>query len=124
MNLSPKHIEPMKANKELLYKHVQFLTTLRPFRDYKNRASLEKVCHYLKKEFTNYGLEVVEQPFIARGAEYKDIIVAYNRTEPRRLIGCAHYDVCGGQPGADDNARRSCGIAGGGQVGGRSEPRS
>ena len=41
----------MKAKKDLLYQHVEFLTTLRPFRNWENLESLEKVCTYLTDEF-------------------------------------------------------------------------
>jgi len=100
----------MIANRELLYQHVKFLTTLRPFRNYQNRESLEKVCHYLKGEFDKYGLEAVEQTFTARGSEYKNIIASYNRDKRRRMIVGAHYDVYGDQPGADDNASAVAGL--------------
>ena len=36
----------MKADQDLLYRHVEFLTTLRPFRNFENLESLEKVCIY------------------------------------------------------------------------------
>jgi len=100
----------MNANKYLLYQHVEFLTTLRPFRNYKNLESLEKVCHYLSDEFNQYGLEVAEQTFYARRLEYKNIIATYNREKQRRMIVGAHYDVCGDQPGADDNASAVSGL--------------
>lgn len=66
----------MNANKESLYRHVEFLTSLRPFRNYKNLESLEKVVQYLKNEFDGYGLNHVEQKFTVietstRGTEYK-----------------------------------------------------
>ena len=100
----------MNANKDLLYQHVKFLTTLRPFRNYQNLESLEKVCHYLRREFEKYGLEPVEQTFTVQGSEYKNIIASYNRGAQRRMIVGAHYDVCGDQPGADDNASAVAGL--------------
>lgn len=100
----------MNANKDFLYQHVKFLTTLRPFRNYQNPESLEKVCRYLKGEFDKYGLETVEQPFTARGSYYKNIIASYNREKQRRMIVGAHYDVCEDQPGADDNASAVAGL--------------
>ncbi len=100
----------MNANKDLLYQHVKFLTTLRPFRNYQNLESLEKVCHYLRREFEKYGLEPVEQTFTVQGSEYKNIIASYNREKQRRIIVGAHYDVCGDQPGADDNASAVAGL--------------
>ncbi len=100
----------MYANRELLHRHVKFLTTLRPFRNYQNRESLEKVCRYLKGEFDKYGLQAVEQKFDAGGSEYKNIIASYQPEKRRRMIVGAHYDVCGDQPGADDNASAVAGL--------------
>lgn len=100
----------MNANRELLYQHVEFLTTLRPFRNYKYPDSLERVCRYLWHEFALNGLKPVEQAFTAQGTEYKNIIASYNPDKPRRLIVGAHYDVCGNQPGADDNASAVAGL--------------
>lgn len=100
----------MNASSESLYRHVEFLTALRPFRNYQNLDSLEKVCSYLKSEFGNYGLEGVEQPFSAGSAEYKNIIACYRPQKRRRMIVGAHYDVCGDQPGADDNASAVAGL--------------
>jgi Zn-dependent M28 family amino/carboxypeptidase len=100
----------MNANKDLLYQHVEFLTTLRPFRNFQNLESLEKVCDYLKSEFTKYGLEPVEQKYVVQGSEYKNVIASYNGGKQRRMIVGAHYDVCGDQPGADDNASAVAGL--------------
>lgn len=103
----------MKSNRNSLYQHVEFLTQLRPFRNYLNLDSLEKVCDYLKAEFEKYGLEPSEQKFIVRGQEYKNILATYNADQSqsqRRLIVGAHYDVCGDQPGADDNASAVAGL--------------
>ncbi len=100
----------MNANKDLLYQHVEFLTTLRPFRNYQNLESLERVCRYLIGEFEKYGLEPVEQKFTVQGSEYKNIIGSYNSHKQRRMIVGAHYDVCGDQPGADDNASAVAGL--------------
>jgi len=100
----------MDANEDILYRHVKFLTTLKPFRNYQNLESLEKVCHYLRREFDKYGLEPVDQAFTVRGSEYKNILASYNREKQRRIIVGAHYDVCGDQPGADDNASAVAGL--------------
>lgn len=100
----------MQANIDALYRHVEFLTTLRPFRNYLNLESLEKVCEYIKNEYRGYGLEVSEQPFRARGNVYKNLIGAYNPGKQKRMIVGAHYDVCGDQPGADDNASAVAGL--------------
>ena len=100
----------MNADRELLYQHVEFLTTLRPFRNHKNLESLERVCDYLKNEFRKCGLEPTEQKFPVKGLVYQNILASYNTEKQRRLIVGAHYDVCGDQPGADDNASAVAGL--------------
>ena len=100
----------MLADKSKLYEHVKFLTTLRPFRNYRNIEVLGRVCDYLKSEFQSYGLTPIEQKFKAQGNEYKNIIASYQPEKRRRLIIGAHYDVCGDQPGADDNASAVAGL--------------
>ncbi|MCG8576252.1 MAG: M28 family peptidase [Flavobacteriales bacterium] len=100
----------MKASKDRLYKHVEFLTELRPFRNCWNFESLEKVCTYIKQEFNEIGVSCKEQVWKARGNDYKNIIATYNPAKKQRLIVGAHYDVCGNQAGADDNASAVAGM--------------
>ena len=100
----------MKASNDLLKKHVRFLTTLRPYRNYQNLDSLEAVCNYLRNEFDGFGLDVTDQKFTAGGQEYKNIIATYNGDKSRRLVVGAHFDVCGEQEGADDNASAVAGL--------------
>lgn len=100
----------MHANQQRLYQHVDFLTKLRPFRNYRNLHTLARACEYMKGEFEQYGLQTAEQPFMAEGNEYKNVMASYNPSLQRRLIVGAHYDVCGDQPGADDNASAVAGM--------------
>lgn len=100
----------MKAEKNRLYADVDFLTSLRPSRNYENAGSLERVCDHIKSSFHASGLEYEEQKWMAAGNEYKNIIATYNKGKKRRLIVGAHYDVCGDQPGADDNASAVAGL--------------
>lgn len=100
----------MPSRSEALHRHVHFLTTLRPFRNWENLESLERVCSYLHDELRDYGLAVREQPFQVQGNEYKNVIGTYNPELKRRLIVGAHYDVCGDQPGADDNGSAVAGL--------------
>lgn len=100
----------MRSDREKLYQHVEFLTTLRPFRNYQNHESLAQVCRYLKSELESYGLEIMEQTYNVGGHHYKNIVATYNIEKKRRLVVGAHYDVCGDQPGADDNASAVAGL--------------
>lgn len=98
------------ARKERIYADVGFLTSLRPYRNWQNLESLEKVCHYLRKEFSNAGYETRDQKWIASGNEYTNVIASYNPEKSKRLVVGAHYDVAGDQPGADDNASAVAGL--------------
>jgi hypothetical protein len=99
-----------RANRNLLYRDVNFLTSIRPFRNYLNLKSLEKVSKYISDEFVSCGLECAEQKWMAEGNDYKNIIASWHKKKKRRLIIGAHYDVAGDQPGADDNASAVAGL--------------
>ncbi|MCC9135039.1 M28 family peptidase [Pontibacter silvestris] len=100
----------MSNSKERLYQHVQKLTSIKPFRNYQNMDSLNEAATYIKEEFSKLNCLVIEQPFEVSGKTYKNIIATFNGAESNeRIVVGAHYDVCGDQPGADDNAS---GIAG------------
>lgn len=100
----------IKANKNRLFRDVDFLTGIRPYRNYQNLESLEKVSRYITGEFNSIGFECEEQKWVAEGEEYKNIIASWQKESGRRLIVGAHYDVAGDQPGADDNASAVAGL--------------
>jgi hypothetical protein len=100
----------MKANQQRLYQDVEFLTSLRPFRNYQNPESLERVVEYLEHEFRQMGAVTTRQSWTAAGHEYHNVLASYNPTATRRLVVGAHYDVAGEQPGADDNASAVAGL--------------
>ena len=64
----------MHAQIERLYRDVAFLTELRPFRNFRNLASLNKVCDYIQEVFDGLGLDVEEQTWQVGGTEYKNVI--------------------------------------------------
>ena len=100
----------MKANTSTLYDDVRFLTELRPFRNYQNLESLAQVVDYVKIEFEKAGLTIQYQKWTAAGNEYTNVIGVYNGHKSKKLVVGAHYDVCGDQPGADDNASAVAGL--------------
>lgn len=100
----------MKAEKDRLYTDVAFLISLTPARNYKNATSLENAYTYIKTEFEKAGAAPEVQTWLVAGSEYKNVIASYNAHKKQRLIVGAHYDVCGDQPGADDNASAVAGL--------------
>jgi Zn-dependent M28 family amino/carboxypeptidase len=100
----------MKANTDRLYQDVEFLTEIIPPRNYQNLASLQKIADYIETEFTKAGAAPQIQTWQAGGNEYRNVMAVYNPEKTRRLVVGAHYDVCGDQPGADDNASAVAGL--------------
>jgi len=112
-----------KANKSRLYRDVEFLTGIRPYRNYLNLESLERVSQYITDEFVSSGYVCEEQKWLAEGEEYKNIIASWQKESKRRLVVGAHYDVAGDQPGADDNASAVAGLLETARLVSKSRPR-
>lgn len=89
---------------------VRFLTTMSPARSYNNPDSMKRSAAFISQKFIESGLEPSEQEFIAVGKPYVNIIASVGPREGSRVIVGAHYDVCGDQPGADDNASAIAGL--------------
>jgi Zn-dependent M28 family amino/carboxypeptidase len=88
-----------------LYKHIEYLTSFHPPRNFENPNVLEEICKYFLKPYGGY-----TQAWKVKNQEYKNVILTYNRGKEKRLIIGAHYDVCGEQDGADDNASGVAGL--------------
>jgi len=89
---------------------VRYLTTISPPRNYAHPKSLARIADYISQEFTNYGLSPEKQKFEVSGNVYENVIASVGPKEGVRVIIGAHYDVCGAQPGADDNASAIAGL--------------
>ena len=94
---------------ENLKNTVRYLTEINPSRSYDHPESMDKAARYVVQKFEEYGLRPEEQKVAAAGRTYVNIVASVGPSEGRRVVVGAHYDVCGNQPGADDNAS---GIAG------------
>ena len=100
----------MTANLENLYRHVAFLTSIYPYRNYKNVESLRKTADYIEVEMKKTGLETTRQAWSVKENVYENIIASYQPNKTKRFILGAHYDVYKDQPGADDNASSVAGL--------------
>lgn len=100
----------MSANQKRLYQDVHELTSISPARNFANMASLNKAADYIKNEFEKLDCKVTEQRYKVDGDEYRNIIATFGEKLTERVIAGAHYDVCGDQPGADDNASAVAGL--------------
>ncbi|WP_245590572.1 M28 family peptidase [Adhaeribacter aquaticus] len=100
----------IEVKKERLYADVKFLTELNPPRQFQHITSLNKSAEYIYQEFEKVSTRVSFQTFTIDGQEYKNVICSMGPETGERLILGAHYDVCGDQPGADDNASGVAGL--------------
>lgn len=102
--------EKIPARKDRIYKDVKFLTEINPPRNFENISSLNAVAEYIFNEFARLDCKVSYQNFNIWKHEYKNVIATFGPEEGERIIIGAHYDVCGDQPGADDNASAVAGL--------------
>lgn len=100
------------VSKQKLYNHVKFLTDISPARNHANLAELQQAANYIFDEFATLKHGKAErQKYIAdNGHEYENLIWSYNTDKTERVIIGGHYDVCGDQKGADDNASAVAGL--------------
>jgi hypothetical protein len=102
--------DPIPFDRELtvdpkdLQRHVEALTSLGGFRSAEYPQILERAADYIRQEWRASGFEVFDQPFEVGGTTYRNLIVSAGPERAPTVVVGAHYDVCGDQPGADDNA--------------------
>ena len=104
------NMNQVQVNKSRLYADVKFLTEVTPPRNAFNLASLNTSADYIFREFSKISDRVSYQTFKVDNKEYKNIICSLGPEGGERIIVGAHYDVCGDQPGADDNASGVAGL--------------
>ena len=87
-----------------LRQHLQFLTTTPQPRNYQHPVVLDSVARYIQRCLRAAGAqEIGEQPYAVNGQTYRNVLGSFGPANGPRIIIGAHYDVCGEQPGADDN---------------------
>lgn len=99
-----------KANPELLKEHVLKLTSGPGFRNSQNLVGLNRTADYVHNAFKEYTSETYIQNFYVKGTTYKNVYASFGPVNAPRIIIGAHYDVCGEQKGADDNASGVAGL--------------
>jgi hypothetical protein len=101
---NPAAAQSLTTDTIRLRQHLVFLTTTPQPRNYQHPAVLDSVAAYIARSFRAAGAhEVGPQPYAVRGQTYQNVLGSFGPKDGPRLIIGAHYDVCGNQPGADDN---------------------
>jgi hypothetical protein len=94
-------IAPSPGN---LQRHVAALTSLGGFRSYEHPDVLDRAAGYISSEFRAAGFDVTEQQYEVAGLGVRNLVIHYGPETGSVVVVGAHYDVCGDQHGADDNA--------------------
>lgn len=94
----------------ILKQHLTAITKTSTYRNHTNIDQLNETAAYINKVFTGYSSMVTEQEYKVDGKIYKNVICSFGTENKKRIIIGAHYDVCGNQEGADDNASGVAGI--------------
>ncbi|WP_253297061.1 M28 family peptidase [Chryseobacterium sp. PCH239] len=92
------------ADTALVKEHLTALTQTAQFRNHKNIDQLSHIADYIHQTFAPYGDSTAFQEYKVDGKIYKNVITSFGTENTKRIIIGAHYDVCGDQQGADDNA--------------------
>lgn len=93
-----------------LKQHLLAITGTAQPRNHQHTESLNQVAAYIRSEFEQLNGNVGEQVYTVAGNEYRNVILSLGPADAPRLVVGAHYDVCGDQSGADDNASGVAGL--------------
>ena len=99
-----------KSDTLLIRQHFNKILSAPKARNFKNIESLNYVAAYIHDEFSKFTPNVSYQEFEVGGNTYKNVIGLFGQEDGPRIIVGAHYDVCGDQDGADDNASGVVGL--------------
>jgi Zn-dependent M28 family amino/carboxypeptidase len=90
--------------------HVKMLAETLVPRDHTHVENLDRAAAYIHGELAATGAQVSEQPFVANGRTYRNVIATYGPRSGERIVVGAHYDAFEALPAADDNASGVAGL--------------
>lgn len=99
-----------KSNIKSIESHLKNITKTPSYRNYSNINQLNQIANYIKKEFAKSSNDVSFQEYDVDSKTYKNVISSFGPENNKRIIIGEHYDVCGNQEGADDNASGVVGL--------------
>lgn len=98
------------ASVAALQRHVGVLSTDYANRNFEKMSRLNGAAQYIETQWTEMGLAVQSQRFVAEENNFRNLIVRLGPDTRDVVVIGAHYDVAGTQPGADDNASGVAGL--------------
>ncbi len=100
----------VSADPSRLRTDVEALTGLPGFRCFERPFDLDRAAEWARSALEESGLPVEKQEFAVDGRWFRNFVASYGPDDAPILVVGAHYDVCGEQPGADDNASAVAGL--------------
>jgi hypothetical protein len=98
------------SQRALVQVYLEMLTTTNIYRNYEHPEQLNKTANMIESVFAKFADTVYTQEYKVEGKIYKNVICSFGTKNTKRIIVGAHYDVCGNQLGADDNASGVVGL--------------
>lgn len=98
------------SDTSLIRSHLTALTKTQQFRNHENVDQLNQTADYIHTIFSLYSGNVSFQEYQVNNQTYKNVIGSFGPENAKRIVIGAHYDVCGSQEGADDNASGVAGL--------------
>lgn len=79
-------------------------------RDYLHAERLDETAFWIKGKLEATGARVSEQAYTVQSRTYRNVVARFGPETGALVVVGAHYDVCGPNPGADDNASGVAGL--------------
>ena len=99
-----------QSDTNLIKLHLRNITKTKGYRHFMNVDLLNRTADYIMEDFGKYADTTFFQEFQVNGLTYKNVICRFGNEKGRTVVIGAHYDVCGMQEGADDNASGVVGL--------------
>ncbi len=108
--LSILNLNAQSADTLKIEAHLRAITKTPQARNYLHLTTLNQVADYIRQELASYADSTYFQTFEIGGKEYKNVVATFEGNSEQTIVIGAHYDVCGDQEGADDNASGVVGL--------------
>lgn len=95
---------------KILERHLSQIVSDSAYRNYQNLEELNRVAAYVKEQIEQFGYACEYQEFVVKANDYRNVVCILDLGFDERMVAGAHYDVCGDQPGADDNGSGVAGL--------------
>jgi hypothetical protein len=89
---------------------VRALCGLEGYRCFERPDDLDRAARWAKSALVRSGLPVEEESYGVGEESFRYLVAHYGEEAAPVVVVGAHYDVCGEQPGADDNASAVAGV--------------